>query len=318
MSVSNRSAPRAHPQRDSGWLVGVDLGGTKTEVILMDQHSQTWFRHRRPTPAGDYGATLSLIAELVADAERQAGVSGLPVGVGIPGSVSRLTGLVKNGNSTWLNGQPLADDLRALLSRPVAVTNDANCLALSEATDGAGRGFAVVFSAILGTGCGAGVSVDGRVLTGPNGVAGEWGHNPLPWTPESALRERPCFCGRFGCTETFLSGPGLAESYRLIHGEVCDSRAIVSAATDGDARAQATMATYVDHLARGLAGVINLLDPDVIVLGGGLSNIPSVVRAVPGQLAQYVFGGECETPVVVATHGDSSGVRGAAWLGATS
>lgn len=299
------------------WLIGVDLGGTKTEVILLDGSSREHFRMRKPTPAGDYRGTLAVIADLVRQAEAYAGCRGIPVGVGIPGSVSRLTGRVKNGNSIWLNGQPMAEDLASLLHRPVTLTNDANCLALSEATDGAGAGCSVVFAAILGTGCGAGISVNGEPLTGPNGVAGEWGHNPLPWTPQRELEQRPCFCGRHGCNETFLSGTGLALTHRLRGGGHASSQAVVSAASAGDDSSAATLDVYFDHLARGLASVINVLDPDVIVLGGGMSNVDAIYRVLPGRLPDYVFGGECDTPVVKAAHGDSSGVRGAAWLAAS-
>ncbi|OEY65088.1 ROK family protein [Marinobacter sp. X15-166B] len=298
----------------SDWLIGVDLGGTKTEVLLMDRHSTEHYRQRRPTPAGDYRATLETIRTLVLAAEARAGVSGLPVGVGIPGSVSGVTGRVKNGNSTWLNGQPMQDDLRALLQRPVTLTNDANCLTLSEATDGAGKNRHVVFAAILGTGCGAGISVQGRVLSGPNGVAGEWGHNPLAWTPQAELAQRPCFCGRYGCNETFLSGTGLSRTHQLLHGERTSAEQIAERARQGDPDAGATLKQYLDHLARGVAAVINVLDPDIIVLGGGLSNAGQLYRDLPPRLSAYVFGGECSTPVVRAVHGDSSGVRGAAWL----
>lgn len=298
----------------SEWQIGVDLGGTKTEVILLDSASREHFRMRLPTPHGDYQGTLATIERLVHEAEFHAGCSGLPVGVGIPGSVSRLTGRVKNGNSTWLNGQPMAEDLARILCRPVTLTNDANCLALSEATDGAGEDSPVVFAAILGTGCGAGISIGGQLLTGPNGLAGEWGHNPLPWTSQRELDERPCFCGRRGCNETFLSGTGMALTHQLRWQETCTSQQVVAAAAKGDIRAQETLDLYLDHLARGLASVINLLDPDVIVLGGGLSNLEAVYQQLPRRLPDYVFGGECDTPVVRAIHGDSSGVRGAAWL----
>jgi fructokinase len=296
------------------WLVGIDLGGTKTEVILMDRQSNEYFRKRVPTPAGDYAATLETVHALVLDAEARAGVTGIPVGVGIPGSVSRLTGKVKNGNSTWLNGQPMQDDLCALLQRPVTLTNDANCLALSEANDGAGRNHNLVFAAILGTGCGAGISINGRVLDGLNGVAGEWGHNPLAWTSEAELAQRPCFCGRYGCNETFLSGTGLSLTHELLHAQKLPAQAIAEKALNGDEPASETLNLYLDHLACGLAAVINVLDPDIIVLGGGMSNIENIYRELPEKLAGYVFGGECGTPVVKAVHGDSSGVRGAAWL----
>lgn len=298
----------------SDWLIGVDLGGTKTEVILLDSDSREHFRMRLPTPRGDYPGTLATIASLVQEAEGRAGRSGIPVGVGIPGSVSRLTGTVKNGNSTWLNGRPMADDLARTLERPVTLTNDANCLALSEATDGAGAGHRVVFAAILGTGCGAGISVGGEPLTGPNGVAGEWGHNPLPWTSQAELDRRACFCGRHGCNETFLSGTGMALTHQLMWQEARTSEQVVAEAVTGDSKAMQTLELYLDHLARGLASVINLLDPDVIVLGGGLSNVAAIYQQLPGRLGELVFGGECQTPIVRAAHGDSSGVRGAAWL----
>lgn len=296
------------------WLIGIDLGGTKTEVILMDRQRNERFRKRVPTPVGDYPATLETIRSLVLDAESQAGSGDLSVGIGIPGSVSGITGLVKNGNSTWLNGQPMQYDLCALLQRPVTVTNDANCLALSEATDGAGANHSLVFAAILGTGCGAGISVNGRILSGPNGVAGEWGHNPLAWTPQSELALRPCFCGRYGCNETFLSGVGLSLTHKRLSGQECPALDIVDNARKGDTAAAETLNQYLEHLARGLAAVINVLDPDIIVLGGGMSNTEQIYRELPPRLAKYVFGGECETPILKAAHGDSSGVRGAAWL----
>ena len=298
---------------NSRWRVGIDLGGTKIEVVLLDGANETHFRARIPSPQGNYKASLNAIKELVEAAELRAGETGLPVGVGIPGSVSGITGLVKNANSTWLNGQPMAADLTHLLQRPVGLTNDANCLALSEASDGAGQGYRVVFAAILGTGCGAGIAVNGHLLTGPNGVAGEWGHNPLPWTPQTELNQRPCFCGRFGCNETFLSGTGLALTHRLLWDEKLDARAIVDLAQT-DARTSRSLDDYINHLARGLAAVINLLDPDVIVLGGGLSNVPALYSELGIRLPEYVLGGECETPIRQAIHGDSSGVRGAAWL----
>lgn len=297
------------------WLIGVDLGGTKTEVILLDSQSREYFRNRKPTPRGDYAGTINAIHQLVEMAEKRAGVAGVPVGVGIPGSVSRMTGKVKNGNSTWLNGQPLVEDLCSSLNRTVSVANDANCLALSEATDGAGQGYGVVLAVIIGTGCGAGICVDGRPLDGPNGVAGEWGHNPLPWTPQAELDRRPCFCGRSGCAETFLSGPGMALTHKLRWGEALTAEVIVERARKGDAQGGWTLSQYLAHLARGLAGVVNILDPDVIVLGGGLSNVVEIYDRLPSRLKEYVFGGECDTPVVPARHGDSSGVRGAAWLG---
>lgn len=296
------------------WLIGIDLGGTKMEVILMDRQSNEYFRKRVPTPVGNYCATLETMRSLVLDAEARAGATGVPVGIGIPGSISGITGRVKNGNSTWLNGQPMQDDLRALLQRPVTLTNDANCLALSEATDGAGENHKLVFAAILGTGCGAGISLNGQVINGLNGVAGEWGHNPLAWTSQAELAQRPCFCGRYGCNESFLSGTGLSLTHKLLHGQRLPALNIAQEALKGDEATSKTLNLYLEHLARGLAAVINLLDPDTIVLGGGMSNIDNIYRELPEKLAEYVFGGECGTPVVKAAHGDSSGVRGAAWL----
>lgn len=294
--------------------IGLDLGGTKTEVILLNGDSAELFRTRIPTVRDDYAATLASIAGLVAEAEAAAAVSHLPVGVGIPGTVSRKTGFVKNANSTWINGKPLQQDLTQRLGRDVKVTNDANCLAVSEAADGAGRGYELVFAGILGTGCGAGVAFRGQPLVGPNGVAGEWGHNPLPWTDTKALEARPCYCGRHGCQETFLSGTGLCLSYEFASGQKLKGHEIVSRAVAGEPVARAALNQYFDQLARGLASVINVIDPDVIVLGGGASNIAEIYTQVPPLLARYVFGGECDTPIVQAVHGDSSGVRGAAWL----
>lgn len=294
--------------------IGIDLGGTKTEVILLNGKSQELFRTRIPTVRDDYSATLRDLASLVAQAEAAAGQTGLPVGIGIPGTVSRKTGFVKNANSTWLNGKPFQKDISAHLQRDVKVTNDANCLAVSEATDGAGRGYDLVFAGILGTGCGAGVAFKGQPIVGPNGVAGEWGHNPLPWTSEAELNARPCYCGKVGCQETFLSGTGLCLSYQIATGETLKGHEIVALADQGDAVAREILATYFDQLARGLATIINTIDPDVIVLGGGASNIAAIYSEVPKLLPLYVFGRECDTPIVQAVHGDSSGVRGAAWL----
>ena len=300
------------------WLIGIDLGGTKTEVILMDRQSREHFRQRMPTSVGDYQATLDTVHKLVEQAEAHAGTTGIPVGVGIPGTVSRNTGLIKNANSTWLNGKPMQQHLRERLQRPVILTNDANCLALSEGTDGAGQNYPTVFAAILGTGCGAGISVNGQLLTGPNGVAGEWGHNPLPWTPEAELHQRPCYCGCRGCKETFLSGTGLSLTHKLRTGQQMPAHTIVENAGHGDSGAAETLDHYLEHLARGLAAVINIVDPDIIVLGGGLSNAEQLYRELPARLPRYVFGGECDTPIAKAAHGDSSGVRGAAWLGSVA
>lgn len=294
--------------------IGIDLGGTKTEVILLNGTSQELFRTRIPTVRDDYQATLRDIAQLVAQAEAAAGETLLPVGIGIPGTISRKTGWVKNANSTWLNGKPFQKDLSAFLQRDVKVTNDANCLAVSEATDGAGRGYDLVFAGILGTGCGAGIAYQGKPIVGPNGVAGEWGHNPLPWTSEQDLNARPCYCGKAGCQETFLSGTGLCLSYQLMADEKIKGDEIVARAAQGDVVAREVLANYFDQIARGLAAIVNTIDPDVIVLGGGASNISAIYTEVPRLLPHYVFGRECDTPIVPAVHGDSSGVRGAAWL----
>jgi fructokinase len=268
--------------------IGIDLGGTKIEAIALDARGAEVFRKRVPTPRGDYDATLAAIAGLV----REAG-EGM-VGVGIPGALSRATGLVKNANSTWLIGRPLKQDLERVLGREVRIANDANCFALSEAVDGAGRGAQVVFGVILGTGVGGGIVVEGKVLTGPNGIAGEWGHNPLPLPQEADLPLRECYCGRRGCVETYLCGPALER--------------------DGGAGCEAAMARYEERLARSLAGVINVLDPDVIVLGGGVSNIRRLYANVPNLWGRYVFSDRVDTRLAPPVHGDASGVRGAAWL----
>jgi fructokinase len=299
--------------------IGIDLGGTKIEGIVIDEDGRERLRRRIPSPRGDYAQTLAAIVALVQEIERDAGGRGR-IGVGIPGTISPATGLVKNANSTWLNGQPLADDLPRLLDRPVRFANDANCFALSEATDGAAAGAAIVFGVILGTGTGGGVVVHGRVVTGANAIAGEWGHNPLP-SPHDDERPGPaCYCGRFGCIETFLSGPALAYDYaRLCRGSdtapsELSAEDIVRRANGGDRVAGDALARYEDRLARALGSVINLVDPEVIVLGGGLSNIERLYDAVPARWAPYVFSDRVSTRLVRARHGDSSGVRGAAWL----
>ncbi len=294
--------------------IGIDMGGTKTEVILLGGASEERFRTRIPTVRDDYQATLRDIAGLVHQAEAAAGATGLPVGVGIPGTISRKSGRVKNANSTWLNGQAFQRDLSDKLGREVKMTNDANCLAVSEACDGAGKGYELVFAGILGTGCGAGLAFRGQPIVGPNGVAGEWGHNPLPWTSEAQLAQRQCYCGKLGCQETFLSGTGLCNSYEYASGQRLKGHEVVARARAGETLAAQALDEYFEQLARGLGAVINLLDPDVIVLGGGASNIAEIYTQVPKRLSRYVFGGECDTPIKQALHGDSSGVRGAAWL----
>jgi fructokinase len=293
--------------------LGIDLGGTKIEILALDAAGNERFRRRVPTPPGDYAATLATIAALVLDAERTLGARGT-VGIGTPGSISRATGLLRGANSVCLNGQPIRRDLEHLLGRDVRITNDANCFALSEASDGAGRGAHVVFGAILGTGVGAGIVVEGRVLDGPNAIAGEWGHNPLPWPRDDERSGHPCFCGHFGCIETFLSGPGVERDHLRASGEALTTLDIVARAANGDVACEATLARYEERLARALAHVMNILDPDVIVLGGGLSNIERLYANVPEQWGDWVFSDRVDTKLVKHTHGDASGVRGAAWL----
>jgi fructokinase len=288
---SSRCAPR--PGSIAVMRIGIDLGGTKIEGIALDDAGHECARRRVPTPQGDYRRTVGAIADLVATIESNTS-GGATVGVGIPGSLSRISGLVKNANSTCLIGKPLQADLETALGRPVRLSNDADCFALSEAVDGAGRGARVVFGVILGTGVGGGIVVDGRVLDGPNGIAGEWGHNPLPLPCGDDLPLRPCYCGRAGCIETYLCGPALGR--------------------EGGAANEAAMARYEARLARALAGVINVLDPDVIVLGGGVSNLDRLYDTVPGLWGAHVFSDRVLTRLEKHTHGDSSGVRGAAWL----
>jgi fructokinase len=270
-------------------------------------------RRRVPTPRDDYRATMEAVASLVDGIEREVGPC-TGVGLGIPGALSPATGLVKNANSTWLNGRPFARDLELRLRRPLRFANDANCFALSEATDGAAAGARVVFGVILGTGTGGGVVVDGRVLTGPNAVAGEWGHNPLPWPEDDERPGPPCYCGRAGCIETFLSGPGLARDHRARTGDERAPEAIAAAAAAGNPACEASLARYEARLARALATVINLLDPDAIVLGGGMSRLSRLYASVPRQWGRYVFSDRVDTRLLPPKYGDASGVRGAAWL----
>lgn len=296
--------------------IGIDLGGTKTEVIALSEAGEQLFRHRLPTPRNDYQQTIETIATLVAMAEEATGQTGT-VGMGIPGSISPYTGVVKNANSTWLNGKPFDKDLCARLQREVRLANDANCLAVSEAVDGAAAGAQTVFAVIIGTGCGAGVALNGRAHIGGNGTAGEWGHNPLPWMDEDELRYRaevPCYCGKQGCIETFISGTGFATDYHRLSGNSLKGSEIIRLAEGQNALAELALSRYERRLAKSLAHVVNILDPDVFVLGGGMSNIDRLYKTIPPLIKQFVFGGECETPVRKALHGDSSGVRGAAWL----
>jgi fructokinase len=293
--------------------IGIDVGGTKIEGIALDGSGGELRRVRVAAPRDDYRQTLAAIGSVIAGLEEGTGVRG-SIGIGIPGVVSPATGLVKNANSTWLNGQALEQDLQVALGRPVRLANDANCFTLSEATDGAAAGAAVVFGVILGTGCGGGIAVHQRVLVGPNAIAGEWGHNPLPWPREGEWPGPPCYCGRTGCIETFLSGPALANDYVAIGGDPVDGIEISRRLHAGhEDEAAICLDRYEERLARALTAVINLLDPDVIVLGGGLSNIERLYTNVPPLLRP--FGGEPpRTRLVQAAHGDSSGVRGAAWL----
>lgn len=295
--------------------IGIDLGGTKTEIIALGERGEELFRHRQATPR-DYLQTIELIAALVAQAEKETGQTGT-VGMGIPGSISPYTGVVKNANSTWLNGKPFDKDLSQRLNREVRLANDANCLAVSEAVDGAAAGAQTVFAVIIGTGCGSGVAINGHVHTGGNGTAGEWGHNPLPWMDDDELRYRaevPCYCGKQGCIETFISGTGFATDYQRLSGNTLKGSEIMRLVGEQDAIAELALGRYELRLAKSLAHVVNILDPDVIVLGGGMSNVDRLYRTVPALVRNWVFGGECETPIRKALHGDSSGVRGAAWL----
>jgi fructokinase len=293
--------------------IGVDLGGTKIEAAALDDAGAILDRRRAPTPAGDYEATIRAIRGLVEGLEGRLGRRG-SVGVGIPGSLSPASGLVKNANSTCLIGKPFDRDLASALGRPVRLANDANCFALSEAFDGAASGAAVVFGVILGTGVGGGIVVAGRPLAGANAVAGEWGHNPLPWPRDEERPGPACYCGRTGCIETFLSGPGLARDHASGAGRALDGPAVVDAAARGDKAAETTLRRYEDRLARSLATVVNVLDPDVIVLGGGLSAVSRLYENVPLLWGRYVFSDSVATRLVPPAHGDSSGVRGAAWL----
>ncbi|MBS0345613.1 MAG: ROK family protein [Proteobacteria bacterium] len=293
--------------------IGIDLGGTKIEIIALDDAGHTLARRRVATPQGDYAATLQAVAGLVEAVESELGRRGT-VGVGTPGAVSKASGLMKNANSTCLNGQPLPDDLRRLLGREVRTANDANCLALSEAVDGAAAGAEVVFAVILGTGVGGGIVVRGQLLSGINSIAGEWGHNPLPLPAGADLPLPACYCGRAGCIETYLSGPGLSADHLRCSGRDLAPEAIVAAALDGDAACEASLQRYELRLARALAGVINIIDPDVVVLGGGLSNVERLYERVPVVWASQVFSDSVATRLKPALHGDSSGVRGAAWL----
>lgn len=293
--------------------IGIDLGGTKIEAIALGDRGDVLLRRRVPTPRDDYEETLACLQRLVGEIESELGESGT-VGVGTPGAISPATGLLKNANSVWLNGKPLDRDLERALGRPVRIANDANCFTLSEAIDGAAAGAEVVFGVILGTGTGGGIVVRGRCLAGPNGIAGEWGHNPLPWPRAEELPGPECYCGRRGCIETFLSGPGLAHDHQRSTGRRLSSEEVVAAALSGDPAAEASLERYEDRLSRALVSVINVLDPDVIVLGGGLSGVERLYERVPRSWDRYVFSDRVDTKLVPPKYGAASGVRGAAWL----
>lgn len=292
--------------------VGVDFGGTKIEAAAVDADGRFQARVRAPNPR-DYEAAKQVVAELIAEAERQAGAVDR-IGIGVPGSISPRTGLIRNANSTWLNGQPFLEDLEQALGRPVRMANDANCLALSEAIDGAGAGARVVLAVILGTGCGAGLTVDGRLVEGRNGFAAELGHNPLPWPSAEEIPAPICWCGQPGCLELYVSGSGLERDHKARGGAPLRAQEIVAAAREAAEPAKTALDAYVDRLGRALATCCNLIDPDAIVFGGGMSNVDELYERVPGVIARRVFSDTFETPIRKALHGDSSGVRGAAWL----
>lgn len=293
--------------------IGVDIGGTKIEAAALDRAGAVRLARRRPTPAGDYSATIAAVRALVLELEAALGRRA-PVGIGMPGVLSPATGLVKNANSTCLNGHPFDRDLEAALERPLRFANDANCFALSEASDGAARWARVVFGAILGTGVGGGIIIDGRPLLGANAIAGEWGHSPLPWPADDERPGAPCYCGKAGCIETFLSGPGLTRSHAALSGESVAGAALAARAAAGEPAARRTLTLYADRLARSLATVINLLDPEAIVLGGGLGQIDFLYDHVPRLWQRYVFSDQVATRLLRPAWGDASGVRGAAWL----
>lgn len=327
--------------------IGIDLGGTKTEIICLDRkNGKELYRQRVPTERGNYVSSIKNLVTLIEQAEKTLGMTGT-VGVGIPGTVSEQTGLVKNANSVWLNGHPFDKDLSQALQRPVRVENDANCFAVSEATDGAAAGKKVVFGVIIGTGCGGGIVINGKAVKGLNAITGEWGHNPLPYprvfgkepntiferayeksenhkvrdvtyfTDDAAWSEYPgplCYCGRHGCQETWISGTGFKNDYKRVTGEELSTHDIIAAAEAHEPKAQANLTRYIDRMARALAHVMNLLDPDAIVLGGGMSNVSALYTEIPKVWAKYIFSDTIDTPVLQARHGDSSGVRGAAWL----
>lgn len=293
--------------------LGIDLGGTKIEIIALDDNGKTLHRQRTATPQDNYKEIIETISSLVESTEVKLQQTGT-LGICTPGAISPNSGLLRNSNSICLNGKPFKKDLEEILNREIAIANDANCFALSEAVDGVGQGASVVFGVIVGTGTGAGIVIDGKVLTGTNAIAGEWGHNPLPWPNDDERPGLPCYCGKQGCIETFLSGTGLARNFEIQNQRSLTAEQIVAGAEQGDETCEQAMQTYEDQMARGLSHVINILDPDVIVLGGGMSNIKRLYTNVPRLWQQYVFSDYVSTKLVQPEHGDSSGVRGAAWL----
>ncbi len=293
--------------------IGIDLGGTKIEGIVLDAGGKVRARRRTPSPRGDYDNTLSAICGMVDHLEAECGAT-CSIGIGMPGAISPASGLVKNANSTWLNGRPFGPDLEDRLGREVRLANDADCFALSEAKDGAGAGCRSVFGVIIGTGTGGGIVHDGRLLSGPNAIAGEWGHNPLPWAREEERPGPDCYCGKQGCIETWTSGPGLAAAFERETGRTATAEEIAGAAQAGDPDATDAIRRYADRLARALASVVNILDPDMVVLGGGMSNIGALYTLLPGLMPAYVFSDTVRTRIERHRHGDASGVRGAAWL----
>lgn len=293
--------------------IGIDLGGTKIEAIALDDDGNELLRHRISTPQHDYPATLNAIVELVKHLESETQQQGT-VGVGIPGAISPGTDIVKNANSTWLIGQTLQKDLETQLKCSVRIANDANCFVISEATDGAGKNAEIVFGVIIGTGTGGGITINRQLLVGVNAIAGEWGHNPLPWPDVSELPGPGCYCGKNGCIETYLSGPGFARNFAQQTGKHLNAEKIVELANHGDEQAELALQRYEDQMARALASVINIIDPHVIVLGGGMSNIQRLYTNVPQRWEEYIFSSEVHTRLLPNVHGDSSGVRGAAWL----
>ncbi|WP_018291754.1 ROK family protein [Verrucomicrobium sp. 3C] len=294
--------------------IGIDLGGTKIEILVLKGEDREMARRRIPTPTEGYEAILEAVRRLVMEVEKELGLDPLPLGIASPGSLSEASGLLKNSNTVCLCGRALQTDLEGRLARPVRIANDANCFALSEASDGMAKGESVVFGVILGTGVGGGLVIDGRILSGANGIAGEWGHNPLPWVRPEELPGPECYCGKQGCIETFLSGPGMASDHERVSGIRLSPEAIVQRAACGDPGCEATLLRYEERLARGLAHVINLLDPGAIVLGGGLSNVKRLYRRVPALWSRWIFSDQTITKLVPPRHGDSSGVRGAARL----